>query len=79
MPKKKLPLTTSLKPGSRQELDRETNKILRLKEAIAKNFWDLGTSLCRVHDKKLYQISGFKFFEEYLAKEVRIGARPHIG
>ena len=36
------------------------------------NLWDLGTSLCRVHDKKLYQISGYNF-DEYLAKEVKIG------
>jgi hypothetical protein len=73
MPKKKQVPSTVRKIGSRKELDRETSKILRLKEQIAKNFWDLGACLCRVHDKKLYQATGYKFFEEYLAKEVKIG------
>ena len=73
MPSKKPVRRKSSITGSRRELDRETSKILRLKEEISKNFWDLGASLCRVHDKKLYQATGYEFFEEYLAKELKIG------
>jgi len=61
------------KAGMRRELERETKKILRLKGEVARSFWDLGDSLCRVQDKKLYQAKGYQTFEEYLEKGVKIG------
>jgi len=63
---------TAKEAGLRRELDRETKKILRLKEELAKNFWDLGHSLCRVHDRKLYRAKGHHSFEDYLQAKVKI-------
>ena len=58
--------------GLRRQLDRETKKILQLKGAVASNFWDLGSALCRVHDRKLYRAKGHHSFEDYLQAEVKI-------
>ncbi|MBW2702913.1 MAG: hypothetical protein JRF33_18995 [Deltaproteobacteria bacterium] len=48
-------------------LDRETQKILALKEEIGQRFWELGQCLIRVHDQRLYS-PGFDSFERYLGR-----------
>jgi len=50
------------------ELDRETKKILQLKEEIGQRFWELGQCLVRVHDRATYTQGGFDCFERYLGR-----------
>jgi hypothetical protein len=73
MPARQPVRTISPSTAGRQELQRETRKILQLKTAIARNFWDLGNSLSKVNTRKLYLSAGHASFEEYLRKEAKIG------
>ncbi len=62
---------TPLKPQPmkpKTALDRETQKILQLKEEIAKRFWELGQCLIRVHDQQLFS-PGFTSFDRYLGRK----------
>ncbi len=62
---------TPLKPQPMKPitaLDRETQKILQLKEEIAQRFWELGQCLIRVHDQQLYS-PGFSSFDRYLGRK----------
>lgn len=83
---KKLVLTAKLKPrpkatpqkkavetARQKELAKETAKIIRLKNEVAKNFWELGKSLDNVKENQLHTEAGCASFEDYLKKEVKIG------
>ncbi|MBW2704284.1 MAG: hypothetical protein JRF33_25985 [Deltaproteobacteria bacterium] len=50
------------------EIEKETKKILQLKEEIGQNFWELGQCLLRVSDRQTYKQAGFKTFDRYLGR-----------
>lgn len=54
------------------KLSAATSKIVGLKRAINKNFFDIGLVLNQIRDGKLYEVKGYGSFEAFIEREIDI-------
>lgn len=54
------------------KLSAATGKIVGLKRAINKNFFDIGLILNQIRDGKLYEVKGYGSFEAFIEREIDI-------
>jgi hypothetical protein len=50
-----------------------TSQVRTLKRTIAKSFYDVGTILASIQDRKLYEVKGYGSFESFVERELDLG------